>query len=159
MYLFEFSNINSRIKCKICLKLPVELPDVVLVSLLLTLNKFDLLFLCVFAALNMLMTDKILYCLNLNVSMHFKVWSRSPVTFKTKLYVIGSSHYLFFCHKELHLRYCIGLELNIVIWFTCNMNVLGSSPLNLLLSVTLGKYGKLTLLDVLKMHFQRFFSY
>ena len=151
MYLFEFSNISSRIT--------VELPDVVLLSLLLTLNKFDLLFSCVFAALNMLMIDEILYCLNLNVSMHFRVWSRSSVTFKTKLYVIGSSHYLFFYHKELHLRYCIGLELNIVIWFTCNMNVLGSSPLDLLLSVTLGKCGKLTLLNVLKMHFQRFFSY
>ena len=44
IYLFEFSNTNSRINCKICLKLTVEVPDVVLVSLLLTLNIFDTLF-------------------------------------------------------------------------------------------------------------------
>ena len=40
IYLFECSNINSRIKCKICSKLIIEAPDVVLVSLLLTLNIF-----------------------------------------------------------------------------------------------------------------------
>ena len=40
IYLFEFSNINSRIKCEICLKLTTEVPHVVLVSLLLTLNIF-----------------------------------------------------------------------------------------------------------------------
>ena len=33
------------------------------------------------------MADGILYRLNLNWSMHFRVRSRSPVTFKTKLYV------------------------------------------------------------------------
>ena len=42
IYLFEFSNnTNSRIKCKLCSKLTIEVPDVVLVSLLLTLNIFD----------------------------------------------------------------------------------------------------------------------
>ena len=35
---------NSTIKCEICLKLTIEVPDVVLVSLLLTLNIFDTLF-------------------------------------------------------------------------------------------------------------------
>ena len=33
------------------------------------------------------MVDGILYCLNLIFSMYFRVRSRSPVTFKTKLYV------------------------------------------------------------------------
>ena len=41
IYLFKFSNINSRIKCKTCSKLTIEVPDIVLVSLLLTLNIFD----------------------------------------------------------------------------------------------------------------------
>ena len=40
-HLFEFSNINSRIKCKICSKLTTETPDVAVVSLFLTLNIFD----------------------------------------------------------------------------------------------------------------------
>ena len=31
IYLFEFSNINNRIKCKICLKLTTEVTDVILV--------------------------------------------------------------------------------------------------------------------------------
>ena len=44
IYLIEFSNINDRIKCKIWLKLTKEVPDIILVSLLLTLNTFDTLF-------------------------------------------------------------------------------------------------------------------
>ena len=47
---------------------------------------------------------------------------RSPVTFKTKLYVTTVNNNFqplpIFCHKELHLRCCIGLELNIVTWYT-----------------------------------------
>ena len=54
--------------------LTIEATDFVLVSLLLTLLR-----------LNMQMPDGILYCLNLNLSMCFRVRSRSPVTFKTKL--------------------------------------------------------------------------
>ena len=46
---FEFSNVNSRIKCKICSKLTIEVPDYVLVSLLLTFDIFVMLFQCVFA--------------------------------------------------------------------------------------------------------------
>ena len=49
IYLLEFSNINSRIKCEICSKLTIEAPDVVLVSLLLTLNMFGTLFKCFLA--------------------------------------------------------------------------------------------------------------
>ena len=41
IYLFEFSNINSRIKCEICVKLTIEVPDIFLLSLLLNLNIFD----------------------------------------------------------------------------------------------------------------------
>ena len=37
--------------------------------------------------LNMWIADGILYRLNLNWSMHFRVGSRSPLAFKTKLYV------------------------------------------------------------------------
>ena len=33
------------------------------------------------------MADGILYCLNLNLSMQFRIGSRSPVTFKKELYV------------------------------------------------------------------------
>ena len=45
IYLFEFSYNNSRIKCKICSKLLIKAPDIVLVSLWLTLNIFDMLLL------------------------------------------------------------------------------------------------------------------
>ena len=42
IYLFEFSNNNRIIKCKICSKLTREATYIILVSLLLTLNTFDL---------------------------------------------------------------------------------------------------------------------
>ena len=45
IYLLEFSNINTRIQCKICSKLTTEAPDVILMSLLLNLNKFEMLLL------------------------------------------------------------------------------------------------------------------
>ena len=51
--------------------------------------------------------------------MCFIVRSRSPLTFKTKLSVttVNSGLQLLpiFCHKELHLRCGMGLELDIVI--------------------------------------------
>ena len=52
---------------------------IVLVSLFVTLNFL--------LALNMETADGMLYCLNLNLSMHFRVESRNPATFKTKPYV------------------------------------------------------------------------
>ena len=57
LYLFEFSNTNSRTKCKICLKLKIEVADVVLVSFLLTLNIFDMLtgLMCFLMTLSMYM--------------------------------------------------------------------------------------------------------
>ena len=48
-HLFGFSNNNSRINCKLHSKLTTEAPDVALMSLLLTLNIFNLLFQCFFA--------------------------------------------------------------------------------------------------------------
>ena len=43
------------------------------------------------------MVDGILYCLNLNLFMHFRVVSRRPVTFKTKLSVttVNNSFWLY----------------------------------------------------------------
>ena len=49
--------------------------------------------------------------------MHFRVGYKSPVTFKRKLFVatVSSLYPLAnFLHKELHLRWCIRLELIIV---------------------------------------------
>ena len=110
--------------------------------------------------LNIGMANGILYCLNLNLSMHFRVGSRGPVTFKIKLYVTTVKYSLqllpVFCQKEIHLRCCIGLELNIA---TQSAKILkgfrGHSPRS---SATLGKYEKHTLQDALKIHFQRFFA-
>ena len=54
--------------------------------------------------------------------MHFWVRSRSLVTFKIKPYIttVNSSFQslTIFCHKKLHLRCCIGLKFDIVIWST-----------------------------------------
>ena len=81
--LFEFSNVNSNIKGGICSKLIIEAPDIFLVFLLLTLTTFDTL--CFYGDLEPLKVDIILYCLNLNLSMDFRVGSKSPVTFKAKV--------------------------------------------------------------------------
>ena len=57
------------------------------------------------------MADEILYYLNLNLLMHFKVGSRNPAaTFKTKPYATTVNN----SFKELHHSYCIELEFNIV---------------------------------------------
>ena len=53
------------------------------------------------------MPDRTIYCLNLNLSK----WSKSPVTFKMKLYVTTVNKNLqalpIFCYKELLLLCCI----------------------------------------------------
>ena len=83
-------------------KLTTEASDVVLVSVLLILNIFDTFFYCFFVfgfflLLNMQMADGIMYCLNLNLSLHFRVSSRSHVTTVNKsflpsaIFVITSS--------------------------------------------------------------------
>ena len=119
------------------------------------------------------MVEGILYCLNLDLSMDFRVRSRSPVTFKRKLYVTTVNNSFqslpIFYHKELQLRCCIGLDLNNVTWSTKILKGTGDHPsptpsplythihTHTLSSATLGKYLKLTLLDALTTHLQRFF--
>ena len=148
IYLFEFSNNNSRIKCELCSKLTIEAPYVVLVSLLLTLKIFDtfLVFFCWVWTCKSWMEYLIAI---------ISVGSRRPVTFKMKLSVLtfNNSFQLLhvFCYKELHLRCCTGLELNIVTWFTTILKgIRGYSPWS---SAALGKYENLIFLDTLKIHF------
>ena len=90
--------------------------------------------------------------------MHFRVGSRSPVTFEAKLYVTKVNNsflpLFIFCYKEHHVRCCIGLTLNIVTWSTNRYQGHPSSWS----SATLGKYEKLTFLDAFKIHFQKFFE-
>ena len=109
-------------KCKICSNLTIEAQNVVLLSLLLTFNIFDALFWCVFCWFEHVNDRWNTLLPNLNLSMPFRIGFRSPVTFKTKLYVTTVNNNFqplpIFCHKELHLRCCIGLELNIVTWYT-----------------------------------------
>ena len=69
----------------------------------------------------------------------------------------GFQPFTFFCHKELHLGCFIGLELNIVTWSIKSLNGTRALPTSCS-SATLGKYEKLTLLDALKIHFQRFYA-
>ena len=78
-----------------------------------TLNIFDTL--CFFSNFEHVMADGILYCLNLNLSMYFRVGSRSPVTFKTNLYVttVNNSFRLLASSLMLHRR-----ELNNMTWST-----------------------------------------
>ena len=74
------------------------------------------------------MPDGLLFCLNLNLSMCIRVRSRSPATFKTKLYVTKANNSVqpltTFYHKQLHLRSCIGLELDNSV--TCSLKVVKS---------------------------------
>ena len=62
--------------------------------------------------------DGKLYCLNWNLSIHFRVRSSqirsSPVTFKIKF----SMTRINISSQLLPIRYCIGLKLNIVPWST-----------------------------------------
>ena len=101
---------------------------------------------------NMSMPDRI-HCLNLNLSRCVRVRSRSPVTFTIKLYVTTAKCFLplpIFCHKELHLRYCIGLELNLVTWSKKILKGIGAPPM---IDCNFGEIEKLPLLDALKIHF------
>ena len=119
-----------------------------------TLNIFDTL--CFFSNFEHVMADGILYCLNLNLSMYFRVGSRSPVTFKTNLYVttVKNSFRILASSLMLHRR-----ELNNMTWSTKILKgIEGHLPPFLLSSSLLGKYEKLTLIDALKIHFQRFFA-
>ena len=85
-------------------KWTTEAPDALLVSLLLTLNIFDTLFLCFvlfFADFEYVNAGWNTLLLNLNLYRRFRVGSWSHVTFKTKLCVTTiSSHYLFYITKS-----------------------------------------------------------
>ena len=98
------------------------------------------------------MLDRILCCLYLNVSIC------SRVTYKTKLFVttVNNSFQLFpiYCHKELHLICCIGLELNIATRSTKILRGIGGGGTHTWPSVW--KYERLTLPNALKIHFLRF---
>ena len=60
------------------------------------------------------MADGILYCFNLNLSMDFRVGSRTPIICR-KLYVATVNNSFqtlpIFCHKELHLSGHIRFDL------------------------------------------------
>ena len=102
------------------------------------------------------------YCLNLNLSMHFRVRSRSPVTFKAKLYVTTVNNNFqplpISRHKGLHLRCCIGLKLSIVTWSTKIIKGIGVHLAHPITKCNLGKIWKSTLQDALKLYLQRFFA-
>ena len=100
------------------------------------------------------------YYLSLHLSMLFRVQSRSPVKFKTKLSVTAIINtflllyiYRFFLTKSSFLdvttKCCSKIHKNSKRYW------LRGEPL--WLSATLGKYQKLTFLDAVKVHFQRFF--
>ena len=117
---------------------------------------------CFLLTLNMEMVDGILYCFNLSLSVHSRVGYRNPVICKTKLYITKVNNSFqslsIFYQKELHLRRCTGLKLNIATWSTKILKGIGghtSPPWSI---AALGKYEKLTLLDAIKIHFQRFFA-
>ena len=80
---------------------------------------------------NCKMADGVLYCLNLNSAMHFRVDSRGLVTFKTKLYVTTVNNNFppltIFYHKELYLRCCIVRELTIVTWSAKTLKNIGGT--------------------------------
>ena len=78
------------------------------------------------------MLDGILHCLNnLNLSICFSQ-SRSPVTCKIKLYITTANNSFqslpIFCYKELHLKCCLGLELNNVKQSTKTLKHIDGTP-------------------------------
>ena len=89
------------------------------------------------------MPDGIIYCLNLNLSICFRVGSRRNVTIKAKLYVRTVNNNFqplsIFCHKEVHLTCCLGLELIIVKWFTKILKGIEDTPMT---ECNLGKIQK-----------------
>ena len=99
-----------------------------------------------------------------------KVWSslvwllsepdKIPVTFKANFSekTVNKTFQLspISCHKELHLRCCRALELNILRRsMQIFKNTRGHLPWS---SATLEKHENLTILHALKIHFQRFFE-
>ena len=131
-----------------------QAPGVVLVFLLSTL----LLACCLnvfLQTLNMWMPDGILYCLNLNLSIRFRVSYRSPATLNAKHCNNSQQPFSattnFFCHRELHLRGCVGLEVNIVTWYAKILKGFGGTlPM---IELNLGKIWKTHSPNVFQINF------
>ena len=101
----------------------------------------------------------ILFSFKQNLSMCIRVETTSTAIFKMKLYQTVSNSLQplpIFCHKELHLRCCIGPELNIVRWSIKFLKGISWQPP--WSSATFGKYEKLSAVNALKLHLQRFFT-
>ena len=85
------------------------------------------------------------YCFNLNSLMHPRVRFRSLFIFSTDLHVTTVKNnfqsLIFFCHEQLHLRCCKGLELNIRTWSTKILKGIGGTPY-LRIECNLGKIWK-----------------
>ena len=88
--------------------------------------------------------------------MHFRVGSRSPVTFRTKLYVttVNSSF------QPLPVLVTKSSLLDAAKAYTEYYNMIhkNSKRYQGALTMTLKKYERLTFLDALKIHFQKFFA-
>ena len=157
--MFEFSNNNCTIKCKKCSKLTTEAHGVFLVSLFLTLNIFDTLFSCfsdelecVNAGWNTFIALAYIYlCVSdsyLGALLHLRQSSLQQQSLTFSCYDIP----IFFAKSsilDVTTKSCSKIHEN------SNRYWLRGEPL--WLSATLGKYQKLTLLDAVKIHFQRFF--
>ena len=88
-------------------------------------------------------TRKKQYYRTLNLSIHFRVGYRSPVTYNMKLFVttVNILHPLAnFWHKQLHIRSRTGLELNIVKWSAKSKRHWGASTM---VECNLGKVWKI----------------
>ena len=103
-----------------------------------------------------------IYCLNLKLSMCFKVRSKSPVKFRLKLCVttVNNSFQLlpiFLSQRApgLQLRCWKEFGWNSVTFTKILKGIVGYPPW---LSATLRKYKQFTFLNALKIHFQRFFA-
>ena len=100
---------------------------------------FVLVCLFFFADFEHVMADVIFYCLNLNLSIYLKVQSRSPVTFKMKLYVLTVNNSFqplapsFMLHRG-----------NWLMWHDPQNSKRnrGSPPTSLIIQCTLGKIWK-----------------
>ena len=141
IHLLEFSNFDSRIKCKLCSKLTMEARDIVLVSLLSTLNIFCMFFKCFIADFEHVITWWNTLCHNLNISICFRVGFYEPCHIEDETLCNNSQQQFpgltYFCHKELHLRCCYGAWIKYCILIDENpKGYLGTPPW---LSAILGK--------------------
>ena len=115
IYLFEFSNINKvRNMFKVNNRITRRCSGVFIVNFEYIWHVV-LVFFIDFEHANGVCST---YSLNINLSMHFRFGSRSPVTFKSKLCVKAVNNSFqplpIFCHKGVHVGCSILLKLDIV---------------------------------------------